>query len=222
MHSSSNARDYALARRGKLRFAATLTIGSYVVPALLAHFAREHPDVSASVAIENTQAVARAVREGDVPLGLVEGIVRDDALESVAFARDRLLLAVPARDHPFSQRSGGVRPEELRGLAFVSREVGSGTRDLGYDLLQRRGIDTTIAAELPSGEAILRAVESGLGVAILSERIVERAALTGDVRALALLELDVERDFSLLTVRGRTLSPLAQAFAQLVTQGIDS
>jgi DNA-binding transcriptional LysR family regulator len=210
-----DAGEFEQAQRGTLRFAATRTIGSYVMPSLLAAFRQTHPKVTLSVAIGNTSDVATAVREGSSPFGLVEGPVDDDALELTAFARDRLVLVVPAHGHRLSGVSR-IAAHELSGEAFVSREPGSGTRDLGYELVHRIEIETHVVAELPSGEAIVRAVESGIGVAILSQRVVERSVALGTLHQIDIEGLELEREFALLTLRGRTLSPLAQAFAQLV------
>jgi DNA-binding transcriptional LysR family regulator len=216
-----DALEYARAEAGTLRFAATRTIGSYVVPSLLAAFAKRHPNVVPSVSIANTAEVAAAVRDGSAPLGLVEGVVDDAAFECTPFSRDRLVLVVPARGHRLSSRQR-VRAAELEDEAFVSREPGSGTRDLGYELVRRMELRTRVAAELPSGEAIVRAVERGMGIAILSQHVVERAVELGTLRSVEIEGLDLERRFLLLRLRGRSLSPLAQAFAELVLHNTGS
>jgi DNA-binding transcriptional LysR family regulator len=215
-----DTREFASAERGMLEFSATLTIGTYIVPKLIASFRQRHPAVTACVAIANTSAVAAAVLSGSAPLGLVEGPVDDEWLEHVPFATDRMVLVVPARGHRLSQ-TARVRPEDLAGEAFVSREPGSGTRGLGYEALHRLELATHIAVELPSGEAILRAVECGIGLAVLSEHVVERAVALGTVRTVEIEGVDLTRHYCLMTLRGRTLSPLAQAFAELVLDGID-
>ena len=207
--------DYRNAERGALQLAATLTIGNYLLPPLLARFMRTRPNVVPSVDVVNTTAVVRLVREGVVHLGLVEGRVEDPGLETCDFARDRMVLVVPARGHRFSDRER-VSAAELDGEAFVSREFGSGTRDLGYELLRERGVRPKLVIEFPGGEAITRAVEAGLGLAILSERVVERALAMQTVRIVPITDLDLERAFTLVHLRDRTLPPLARAFGEFL------
>ncbi len=207
--------EWANAERGTLHVAATLTIGSYVLPELLAGFRTLHPHVVTRVEVINTAAVAARVRDGEVTIGLVEGPVTDAALVTEPFHHDRLVLVVPMRGHRFSELST-VAAAELDGENFVSREIGSGTRDLGYELLIARGIAPRLVVELPSGEAIVRAVEAGLGIAILSERVVERAIAVKAVRTLTISDLVMKRAFSLVHLRDGVLPPLGRAFAEHV------
>ncbi len=207
--------DYRNAERGSLQLAATLTIGNYLLPGVLARFLNARPYVVPSVDVVNTAAAVRAVSDGVVHLGLVEGNVHDENFETCAFARDRMALIAPAAGHRFSN-AASVQSTDLRDEPFVSRERGSGTRDLGYQLLLERGVEPKLVLELPGGEAILRAVEAGLGVAILSERVVDRALAAKTVRAIPIVDLELERSFMLVHLRGRTLPPLARAFGEFL------
>ncbi len=211
------AAEYASGERGVLHVAATLTIGTYVLPELLAAFCVSRPQVRADVRIANTAAVASMVREGAVGIGLVEGVIEDDLVERERFAWDRLALIVPARAHRFSTVDE-IDANELEAEPFVSRERGSGTRELGYEALRARGVEPHVTVELPGGEAIVRAVEAGLGVAIVSEIVAQRAVELGDVRFVVVRDVRMERAFEIIRLHGQSLSPLARAFAALVRE----
>ncbi|MGC8485610.1 MAG: LysR family transcriptional regulator [Candidatus Baltobacteraceae bacterium] len=204
------AEGYSAARGGRLDFGATRTIGTHLVPKLLADFLRDRPAVEPRVRIANTHEVERLVLHGDLLFGLIEGTIDEARLETRPFAHDRLRLIV-APQHPFAGRTG-ILAAELAHERFVSREPGSGTRDHGYDALRAAGVEPPIALELPSGEGIVRAVEAGLGIAILSELVVERAISLHRVVPVAIDDLVLERDFYILLRRERPLAPLAQAF----------
>jgi DNA-binding transcriptional LysR family regulator len=204
--------EYLRAERGTIEVAATLTIGNYVLPALLASFTASRRNVLPRVVVANTRDVAAALLRGEVTLGLVEGRVDDTELSVEPFMRDRLVLAVPARGHRLSSRAR-VTAFELHGEPFVSREIGSGTRDLGYELLVARGIAPRLVMELPSGEAIARAVEAGLGLALVSERVLQRSAALDLITMVEIEDMEMERTFFLAHVRNRVLPPLAAAFA---------
>lgn len=206
--------EFAAVRAGELRLGATLTIGAYALAALLARFAAAHPAVAVRIDVANTAAVVARVRAGALGLALVEGPVDDDALEIVPYQHDRLLLIVP-KGHPLAGRSA-VEPCELEDEPFVGREPGSGTRALAERALAAAGVTPRVVLELPSGEGITRAVEAGLGLAILSELVVGRAVAAGRVAAAEIVGVDLRRTFRLITPRGRTLSPAARAFAALL------
>ncbi len=59
---------------GELRFGASLTIASDVVPPVLAEFSPIHPAVQIELRVDNTEDVLESVRESSYPFGLVEGM----------------------------------------------------------------------------------------------------------------------------------------------------
>ena len=215
---TQEARGYAEGMRGALDIAATLTVGTHVLPQLLARFMAERPAIAPRVEIINTVSVLQSLRTGRASIGLVEGRVEDGAFVVEAFARDRLVLVVPASGHRFS-RATVVDAAKLDGERFISRELGSGTRDFGYDALLAEGIHPRLTLELPSGEAIMRAVEAGIGLAIVSELVAAQSIAMKTVRACSVRGLRLERSFFIVRVRDRQLSPVAQAFSALVREG---
>ncbi|MHB8148026.1 MAG: LysR family transcriptional regulator [Vulcanimicrobiaceae bacterium] len=204
-------KEYAHAERGELHVAATLTIGTYVLPGMLRAFCASRPEVTPNIEIVNTSTVAARVLAGEVAIGLIEGAVSDSDINVQRFGGDRLVLIVPPHGHPLSDATSIVA-NALAEYAFVSRETGSGTRDHGYEMVQRRGIKPEIALELPNGEAIVCAVEAGWGVAILSELAVERAIAVGSVHPVAIEDLALDRDFCIVTAHERALAPVAHEF----------
>lgn len=160
-------REFADVRAGELRIGATVTIGAYALPEIVARFNAAFPAMHLRVEVGNTEAMALAVKAGRVSLALVEGPLDDADLEIEPFADDELVLfAGPA--HPLAARGEPVELRELARWPFVTRESGSGTRSQVERVLHDAGLEPTIALTLPSGEGIVRAVELGIGIAILS------------------------------------------------------
>lgn len=85
-------REYALAQAGELRVGATLTIGSYTLPQILARFKEEHPGLTIQARIANTEAMAGLVAQGGLSVALIEGPLADDRFEMRPFWEDRLVL----------------------------------------------------------------------------------------------------------------------------------
>jgi DNA-binding transcriptional LysR family regulator len=204
-------REFAAARAGTLAIGASVTIGTYALPRQLAAFARSAPGIDVRLSVANTTETCAALKAGRIAVAFVEGTIDDDDLAFVPYANDRLRLIVPARGHRLSKRRA-IGLADLRGERFVVRETGSGTRMLADVVFARAGIDVDVALEMPSNEGVARAVEAGLGIAILSQLTVERDVAAGLVRAVAIRDADLERRFSIVSVRSRTLSPLAERF----------
>jgi DNA-binding transcriptional LysR family regulator len=211
-------RDFAAARVGTLAVGASVTVGTYALPQQLAAFARSAPGIDVRLSVANTTDTCAALKARRIAVAFVEGFIDDAELAFSPYANDRMRLIVPAHGHRFSKRRS-IALADLRGERFVVREAGSGTRMLAADVLARAGIDVDVALEMPSNEGVARAVEAGLGIAILSQLTVERDVAAGAVRAVAIRDADLTRRFSIVSVRARTLSPLAMKFVAFVRGG---
>ncbi|WP_245465337.1 LysR substrate-binding domain-containing protein, partial [Mesorhizobium sp. M7A.F.Ca.CA.004.05.2.1] len=193
---------------GSLSIAASQTIASYWLPRRLASFHEAYPAVRLSVSIGNTRQVEANVLDGAADLGLVEGRTESDILRRTKVDVDRLILVV-ASAHPEIPEVAPGRPD-IKGLRWIIREGGSGTREVLEDLARHEGIslaDLQIFLVLPSNEAIRQAVEAGAGATIISELVVARAVAEGSLRSVP-LQLP-KRDFAMITHRDRQAS-LAQ------------
>src|SRR5262252_10437282 len=69
--------DVRAVGRGRLVIGASTTIGTYLVPGVLAEFWRRHPRVELLVEVENTEQVHRQLAGQELDLGLTEGPVEE-------------------------------------------------------------------------------------------------------------------------------------------------
>ncbi len=174
------ARDLegALAGRedvGRLRIGATLTVGNYVTVPLMARFLQQNPGADLSLAVANTEEIARQVANFEIDIGLVEGETEHSALDVLPWRDDELVVFCPPQ-HRFARRRR-LDDEDLRSTPWIVREHGSGTRQAFDRAMQGILGDLTIAFELQHYEAIKAAVNEGLGVGCLS-----RLAIADELR----------------------------------------
>ena len=213
--------DIAGLKRGVLRLAASQTVANYWLPPLLARYRVDHPGIELRLTIGNTAEVAALAHAGDIDLGIIEGEIDDPALAIRPVASDRL-SAIIAADAP-SLPAGPVGRETARGLAWVMREWGSGTRDMAERAFARLGLsvgDLDIRLELPSNEAVLAAVRAGAGAAILSERVVAASIAAG---WLVRLEMELPaRAFLSLRHKERLPTRALTRFLELVEASPDA
>ena len=209
---------FATARSGSLDLGATMTIGNYAVPPILAHFRRLHPEIQLQLEIANTAAICARVKGGILNLALIEGPSHDPDLLEEPYADDELVLIVPPADHALSSKRS-ITFDTLGGQPLVSRERGSGTREFMDDLFSRAHTNEGPKLEFSSNEGVLRGVESGLGVAILSRICVERSIADGRVRSVAIRDVPLKRKFRIVRTRSRTISPIAESFLNFLRRG---
>ena len=98
---------------------------------------------------------------------------------------------------------------------MIIREEGSGTRSALLNALHQAGLPRTvlnISACLGSTEAIIAAVEAGLGVSFVSELAARKAVNNGRVALARLADLEISRRFYLIYYQERETELLLQSF----------
>lgn len=201
--------------RGRLSIGASTTIGGYLVPTVFGDFHGLHPNVDLELEIANTAAIQDAVLEGRIDLGLTEGFVSSDALRVETVHHDEIIL-ITRPDHPLQTRRF-ITADTLRELPLICREQGSGTRDVIEAALGRIGIDSLEPVmTMGSTEAAKHAVAGGLGVSFVPRLTVELELQTGRLATLPVRGLKIERGLHLVTLPGKSSSPAAAAFIELL------
>ncbi len=174
---------------------ATLTVGEYILPNLLAEYRRLHAETRIRLAVQNTARILDHLHHGQIVLGIVEGPVEKAGLRAQPFAKDELIV-VAAPDHPIAARSGRLPLAELLAAELILREPGSGTRLVFERYLMRHGIDPRLVhpyMEIESINTIKYLVRSQLGVAVISRLTVREELREGSLVHVPLAGSPIER-----------------------------
>jgi DNA-binding transcriptional LysR family regulator len=198
----SGVRDLTGEISGALTIGASTTIAEYMLPALLGEFKNQYPDINLRLKVSNSEGIVSMVEHNVIDLGVVESAVSNKNLIVEVCHEDQLVL-VAAPDHELVKRGGKVNASDIVRYPFVSREEGSGTRDVVMQYLMEHNVspgDMTFSLELGSPEAIKGAVEAGMGITILSRSIIGKEL---KLNMLAELPLDppLARPFSFVRQR---------------------
>jgi DNA-binding transcriptional LysR family regulator len=208
--------DVRSAGRGKLVIGASTTIGTYLLPGVLAEFRRRHPGVELLVQVENTEQVHRRLAGHELDIGLTEGFVEEEGLEAEVFHRDELVM-IAAAGHPLAGQPR-VPLSAVRREPFVLREPGSGTRAVEERALARLKLPVRVAMALGSTEAIKRVVAAGVGLAIVSRLAVCAECNAGSLVVLPVAGLGIKRPLHLVRRMGRRDGPALQAFCGVLQE----
>jgi DNA-binding transcriptional LysR family regulator len=203
---------------GRLRIGATLTIGNHLAVPLMARFMRDNPGARATLAVANTEEIARQVANFEIDVGLIEGEIEHPDLE-VTVWRDDELVVFCSPDHPCAKKKV-LRDEDLRRSAWIAREPGSGTRQTFDRAMRGLLSQLQIALELQHTEAILGAVRSGLGLGCVSRLLLEEAFARGTLRACRVPHRDFRRQFFFLLHRQKFRSAGIERWLQLCRSGV--
>ena len=198
---------------GRLSLAASTIPGEYVLPALLASFRDEYPQVEVQMTISDTADVITRLLADKATVGFIGAVAQRPGLRLERLVGDELVLVVPS-DHPFAGRKR-VSVADLTGQPLILREEGSGTRrsveaalaDIGVRLSQK-----DVLMVLGSSQAILQAVAQGLGLGFVSARAATQARSAGRLACVGLKDVDLRRDLYLAYLPQRVSDPLISRF----------
>ncbi|NLF54225.1 MAG: LysR family transcriptional regulator [Thauera phenolivorans] len=196
---------------GNLRVGATMTIGNYLLPLIVAGFLQRHPESRVELKVDNTATIAGLLLHYEIDLGLLEGEVEPAELETAHWVDDELVVFC-APDHPIAAR-GMATLTELAREPWILRERGSGTREtLARALSGHVAGGLSVRLELQHTEAVKRAVESGLGIGCISRLALRDAFRRGSLVPIETPELDLRRSFSFVWHRGKYHSAAMRRF----------
>ena len=196
---------------GSLTIGASRTIGTYLLPALIAAFRRETGHQGQRIWVSHTTAVSLALARFELDLALVEGKTSLPELESIPWLEDALCILAPIT-HPLAGR-GVLELTELEGEPWVIREQGSGSREQFFALIGSRLRSCPISLELNSSESLLQAVKAGLGLTCLS-RLAAADALAHNLVLELPLNVPLNRRLYIVLHQDKYRSPLIQHFVQ--------
>lgn len=197
---------------GRLRLAASLTIGNYVMPALMGQFLTDHPQAQLALDVQNTRHVIESVRAFRSDLGFIEGSCQDPELEVTPWREDELVVFA-AVQHPLAQLQK-ITWEQLAEADWILREPGSGTREVFDQLLGSYLGAVRVRLELSHGEAVQRAVEAGIGLGCASRLTLSDSLAQGRIVEIPAPQA-LTRTFYQVVHRKKYASPIQRAFSAL-------
>jgi DNA-binding transcriptional LysR family regulator len=177
---------------GRLRIGATLTIGNHLVAPLMARFMREHGGAELTLAVANTEEIARRVANFEIDIGLVEGEIQHPDLDVTRWRHDELVVFC-SPGHPYANQRA-LTDTDLRAAKWIVRERGSGTRQTFDRAMHGLLADLDIVLALEHTEAIRGAVAAGLGLGCVSRIALQEAFDHGTLAPCRVPHRDFRRE----------------------------
>jgi LysR family transcriptional regulator, transcriptional activator of the cysJI operon len=204
--------DYGNIVKGQLHIGASLTIGEYFLPAFLGQFTEKYPEVELEITIDNTHNICEKLKNFQIDLALVEGTVPSCNYITNNFYKDKMELIVPF-NHYLANREFSI--EELQNQTWISREVGSGTREYLNIFMSTNNIIPKNIIVFGSNYSVKEAVKNNLGITFISSLVIETALKDKEI---ALLENTPQytRYFSYVLQKGILPSKSAQVFIDML------
>ena len=193
--------------RGNLTVGASQTIGTYLMPRVLALFAQNYPQININVQVDSTRIVAKNVVNREIDIAVVGGDIPEDLKKNLHvenFVEDELILIVP-KSHPFAlKKHKKINKDDLYHLNFITLNSTSTIRKFIDNILIQNDIETKqfkIIMQLNSIEGIKTAVSLGLGAAFVSSSAIEKEIKLKTVEIITIENIRITRRLSIITNR---------------------
>ena len=203
---------------GPLLIGASTTLAEFLLPQVLGEYKARHPAVVPRLFVANSEAVQSRVAERSLDLGFIEGDSHLPTLVNDLCCEDELRVVCAPR-HALAKATS-VAPAALIEHAYISRELGSGTREVVDHYLEKAGLaldSLQVVMEASSPEALKGLVATGLGFAIMSRFTVAKEVRLGELVEIA-LSPPLVRQLAVVYPKERFHSRLVEGFVRFAKE----
>ncbi len=189
--------DHAQGLLGHVRILANISSIVQFLPEDLSDFYRANGRVRIELEERTSYAVVKGVEEGVGDIGLCVSTVDSRDLAAAPYRRDRLVLAV-RRDHPLAARER-VGFLETLDYEHIGLHQDSAIYRRSAVEAAHAARDVKLRIHVPGFDAVLRMVESGLGVGLIPDRAFAVVARGMDLVAIPLTDPWAHRELKLVS-----------------------
>ncbi|MDD9301505.1 MAG: LysR family transcriptional regulator [Desulfobacter sp.] len=215
--------DFLGHTKGRLIMGGSSIPAGYLFPRILGDFKQAYPDVTISLLPGDTSQIIRAVKQGELELGVVGAKTDDPVIEQEKLVQDEMKLIVPA-GHEWAGRKS-IPCDLLFSQPFIAREGGSGTWKSILKSMDNAGFNSgNLVPNVTMGNSIsvIQGIINRVGISILSTIAVAEELRTKRLFALKVEGLDLTRYFYLTLSKKRSRSPICKKFIDFTRKTIGS
>ena len=199
---------YARGLAGQVRVLSNTNALTEFLPETLSSFLTTYPDISVDLEERLSDEIVGLIAEGAADIGIVAGTVDYGGLHTFPFRSDRFVLVV-ARNHPLASRPR-IGFAEVLDYDMVGLDRASAIQRFLADKASRIGRAIRLRVQLRSFDAICRLVECNVGVGIVPETTVQRAARNMAINAVQLSDSWAPRELTICVRDVEVLPPYAR------------
>jgi len=170
IHAEATIREFLQQKQGHIRIDASESFGAYYLPSILNPVSKGHPNVRFSVNILPSDLVVENVANLNNDIGFISYPIKNEKVICREILEDHMIF-VASPSHPLVKKKK-LTYMDLSGQSMIIHEKGSLSFQITHDFLRKNKVDIVVSLELSSNRAIKKAVEDGLGIALVSRNTV--------------------------------------------------
>jgi len=195
---------------GHLQIAVATTANSFV-SRLLSKFKKEFPKMTFYIDVTNRHALLDNLKNNNADLVIMGEPPKNIPLISSAFMKNPLIAIAHPDNELLTKKKISIK--DLNKETLLTREIGSGTR---ITIERFTGLDFNSDIQINSNEAIVEAVQAGLGIGFVSKHSVNLQLKNNIIKQLDVSPFPIIRQWHIVHHAEAELSPIARRFKQFV------
>ena len=197
---------------GHLQIAVATTSNSFV-SRLLSKFKKEFPKMTFYIDVTNRHALLDNLKNHNADLVIMGEPPKNIPLISSAFMENPLIAIVHPNNELLTKKKISIK--DLNKETLLTREIGSGTR---ITIERFTGLDFNSDIQINSNQAIVEAVQAGLGIGFVSKHSVNLELKNNIIKQLDVSPFPIIRHWHIVHHAEAQLSPIARRFKQFVIE----
>ena len=195
---------------GHLQIAVATTANSFV-SRLLSKFKKEYPKMTFYIDVTNRHALLDNLKNNNADLVIMGEPPKNIPLISSAFMKNPLIAIAHPDNELLTKKKISIK--DLNKETLLTREIGSGTR---ITIERFTGLDFNSDIQINSNEAIVEAVQAGLGIGFVSKHSVNLQLKNNIIKQLDVAPFPIIRQWHIVHHAEAELSPIARRFKEFV------
>ncbi|CAH8287099.1 DNA-binding transcriptional LysR family regulator [Mariniflexile fucanivorans] len=184
-----------------INFGVSTTIANNIIPKVVAKFRIQFPKTYFEIISKNSEDIEELILNQTLDFGITEGKNTHPKLQFKKFIKDEIVLVTNAKNNSF--KNGVISKEILQELPIIGREMGSGTRDIIYDVLHDFSIKRlNNVVTLNSTEAIKNYLYYSDNYAFISIHAISEDLINNKLKIIDIKEFAIERWFYFVSRTG--------------------
>ncbi len=185
----------------QITFGVSTTVANYIIPKIIASFSSQFPKVNFNIESDNSEHIENLILNQQLDFGIIEGKNTNRKLQFNKFIKDEIVLVTNSNNNTLKKET--ISLKTLQEIPIVDREMGSGTREIIYDVLSYQNIkklNTTVT--LNSTEAIKNYLYYSNSYALVSINAVREDLKNNKLKIIDIKGVTIERWFYFVSRTG--------------------
>lgn len=188
--------EYRDAKVGRLSIGASVITADYLLPSILGRFKLLNPGAEIAMRTGISEDIFQAVQDGEIQIGITACVSSPKDLEVEVLCTDEIVLVVSP--HHVLSNCSAITLEQLAQHGILYPPARSYTWEVVTEVLDRASITPRGVMELGHPEAVKRAVEQGVGVALVCRIVAERELSDGTLHEVKIEGVTMPVEYKLI------------------------